>query len=182
MLAASLLIVTGCETPDHTTKKEQAPAFVAVAPTTPVEDKTVRLETEITMIKEKLITEEKDSSTLRLELEKLSIENQKIIEEILIIKKEIYEERKTREEADEKITEQLTAEFKGKEESKAQRYVLPDPPPDLKSDFYIYIVQSGTNLHSISKAYKVSIDDIKKANNLKNDTIYTGQKLHIPKK
>lgn len=47
--------------------------------------------------------------------------------------------------------------------------------------FYKYKVQEGATLNTIAKAYKVSVDSIKKANNLKDNTISTGQILLIPK-
>lgn len=43
-------------------------------------------------------------------------------------------------------------------------------------------VRRGDNLYKISKQYGVTIDAIKKANNLKGDNISVGQKLKIPKK
>jgi membrane-bound lytic murein transglycosylase D len=43
----------------------------------------------------------------------------------------------------------------------------------------IYIIKSGDTLSKIAKIYRVSIDDIKKWNNLKNDNIFAGQKLII---
>ncbi len=58
--------------------------------------------------------------------------------------------------------------------------------PDQKG--YDYVVVKGDTLSAISAAYaaqgvKVTIDDLRKANNLsKTDTIHVGQKLFIPKK
>jgi len=52
-------------------------------------------------------------------------------------------------------------------------------PPSGK--FYKYTIQEGATLTTIAKAYKVSVDSIKKANNLKNDNITTGHILLIPK-
>ena len=43
-----------------------------------------------------------------------------------------------------------------------------------------YIVQIGDTLYGISKQFGVSIQDIKLANNLNNDTITVGQTLLIP--
>ncbi|MDR1182036.1 MAG: LysM peptidoglycan-binding domain-containing protein [Bacteroidales bacterium] len=43
----------------------------------------------------------------------------------------------------------------------------------------IYIIKSGDTLSKIAKIYKVSIENLKKWNNLKNDNIYAGQKLII---
>ena len=47
--------------------------------------------------------------------------------------------------------------------------------------FYTYKVQEGATLTTIAKAYKVSVESIKKANKLKNSTLSTGQVLYIPK-
>jgi LysM repeat protein len=41
-------------------------------------------------------------------------------------------------------------------------------------------VQSGHTLSAIAQAYSTNVSAIKKANNLKSDNIYVGQKLFIP--
>lgn len=43
-----------------------------------------------------------------------------------------------------------------------------------------YVVKSGDSLWKIAKNNNVSVDDIKKANNLKTDILQIGQKLIIP--
>ena len=43
-----------------------------------------------------------------------------------------------------------------------------------------HVVESGHTLSAIAQAYGVSVKSIKKANNLKGDSIYVGQKLFIP--
>ena len=43
-----------------------------------------------------------------------------------------------------------------------------------------YIVQRGDTLYGISKQFGVSVDEIKKANNLDSNTISVGQTLKIP--
>jgi LysM repeat protein len=43
-----------------------------------------------------------------------------------------------------------------------------------------YVVKPGDNLYAISKMYKVSVDDLKKVNNINNDIISIGQILTIP--
>ena len=43
-----------------------------------------------------------------------------------------------------------------------------------------YIVQRGDSLYSISTAYGVSVDDLKRANNLSSDVLSIGQLLIIP--
>ena len=43
-----------------------------------------------------------------------------------------------------------------------------------------HVVESGHTLSAIAQAYGTTIGAIKKANNLKSDNIYVGQKLFIP--
>lgn len=45
-----------------------------------------------------------------------------------------------------------------------------------------YTVKKGDNIWQISKKFKVSVNDIKKANNLKNNKLQIGMKLQIPDK
>ncbi len=53
--------------------------------------------------------------------------------------------------------------------------------PPVQEKFLKYKVQDGATLNTIAKAYKVSVDSIKKANNLKDNNLSTGQTLLIPK-
>ena len=57
------------------------------------------------------------------------------------------------------------------------------PTPVATADeFEIYEVQKGATLSVIATAYGVTVQDIKKANNLKSDMLQIGQKLNIPRK
>ena len=58
--------------------------------------------------------------------------------------------------------------------------VKPLPPPE--PEYTIYIVQRGDYLAKISKKYNVTINSIKRLNNLKDDNIRIGQKLKLPGK
>ena len=55
-------------------------------------------------------------------------------------------------------------------------------PVSVADDYDIYEVQKGATLSVIAKAYNVTEQDIKKANNLKSDMLQVGQKLKIPRK
>ena len=61
-------------------------------------------------------------------------------------------------------------------------------PISAAAEYDIYEVQKGATLSTIAKAYSdaygktVTVQDIKKANNLKSDTLQIGQKLKIPRK
>lgn len=52
-------------------------------------------------------------------------------------------------------------------------------PFSLSGGRTTHTVQSGENLYRISLRYGVSVPDLKKRNNLTNDTIYPGQQLII---
>ena len=61
-------------------------------------------------------------------------------------------------------------------------------PASTTTEYVIYEVEKGATLSVIAKAYSeafgktVTVQEIKKANNLKSDTLQIGQKLKIPKK
>ena len=55
------------------------------------------------------------------------------------------------------------------------------PSTAATGKFYVYKVQEGATLTTIAKAYKVSVESIKKANKLKDHTLSVGQVLYIPK-
>ena len=52
--------------------------------------------------------------------------------------------------------------------------------PNSVSNEIIYVVKSGDNLWKIANSYGVSVDDIKKLNNLTSNLLSIGQKLKIP--
>ena len=61
-----------------------------------------------------------------------------------------------------------------------KKEVKPVPPPE--PEYTVYIVQRGDYLAKISKKYNVTINSIKRLNNLKDDNIRIGQKLKLPGK
>ena len=61
-----------------------------------------------------------------------------------------------------------------------KKEVKPLPPPE--PEYTVYIVQRGDYLAKISKKYNVTINSIKRLNNLKHDNIRIGQKLKLPGK
>ena len=61
-----------------------------------------------------------------------------------------------------------------------KKEVKPLPPPE--PEYTVYIVQRGDYLAKISKKYNVTINSIKRLNDLKDDNIRIGQKLKLPGK
>lgn len=61
-----------------------------------------------------------------------------------------------------------------------KKTVVSQPTTSSRGAGYEHIVESGHTLSTIAARYGTTVDAIKKANNLKSDTIYVGQKLFIP--
>ena len=68
--------------------------------------------------------------------------------------------------------------FDGKE-----KVLLTETTPQKKNkEVPIYIVEPGDTLYSIAKKLNVELKSLKRVNDLKNNTIYIGQELVLPKK
>jgi LysM repeat protein len=52
---------------------------------------------------------------------------------------------------------------------------------EQKNEVITYVIREGDSLQKISKQFSISIDELKKINHLKDDLIFSGQTLHIPK-
>ncbi len=54
------------------------------------------------------------------------------------------------------------------------------PSNIIEANNIIYTVKNNDSLYKIAQVFNISLDTLKKANNLKSDIIYIGQKLDIP--
>lgn len=102
-----------------------------------------------------------------------------------LVAKDITELRKTIAQDAEKRDKQF-ANFASKLNAAAS---VPINPPPARSggdgfvaDYEEYVVQRGATLTAIAKAYGVSVDSIRKANDMKSDMLRVGEKLKIPRK
>ena len=131
--------------------------------------------------------ENAELETRMIELERkvaaLQESNQKLLNEVAAVKRQSAADADARE-------AQMKAIL-----SKLDKLAAAPPPaatvptPVAAADDYeIYEVQKGATLSVIAKAYTeafgktVTVQDIKKANNLKSDMLQVGQKLKIPRK
>mgnify|MGYP001121284561 CR=1 FL=1 len=107
---------------------------------------------------------------LRREVETLARSNEELSAEVTRLKRQIAADAEVREAQLEKIADRLT------------RSQVPDASSSAGAmqEYVEYTVQPGATLSAISKAYGVSISDIKKANNMSSDVLRIGQKLKIP--
>ena len=64
----------------------------------------------------------------------------------------------------------------------AKPVVATTPAAPVEPEYTVYIVQRGDYLAKISKKYNITINSIKRLNNMKDDTIRIGQKLKLPGK
>ena len=53
-------------------------------------------------------------------------------------------------------------------------------PKQVESEKNVYIVKAGDNLYSIANKYNITVNELKKANNLENNNLSVGQELIIP--
>ncbi len=84
----------------------------------------------------------------------------------------ISKEREARRKDLENFTKVITTEIDKNNEANQKQ----------ETEFKTIVVQSGDTLSSIAKALKISVAELKKYNNLKDDRIFIGQKLQFPVK
>ena len=103
--------------------------------------------------------------------------NQKLLNEIAVVKRQSAADADAHEAQLKAINSKLD-----KLASMPPPAVTVPTPVSTADDYDIYEVQKGATLSVIAKAYNVTVQDIKKANNLKSDMLQVGQKLKIPRK
>ena len=109
--------------------------------------------------------------------------NQKLLNEIAAVKRQSAADADAREAQMKTILSRLDKLAA----TPAPAAIVPTPV-SAADDYDIYEVQKGATLSVIAKAYTeaygktVTVQEIKKANNLKSDMLQVGQKLKIPRK
>lgn len=85
------------------------------------------------------------------------------------------------------VQEQTVLSSSNLEEDIPDETAISEPDPDTE-EYEIYVVQRGATLSVIAKAYSmefgrtITVQEIKDANDMKNDALTPGQELKIPKK
>jgi len=120
---------------------------------------------------------------LERKLASLQETNQKLLNEIAAVKRQSAADADAREAQMKTILSKID-----KLASTPAPAATVPTPVSAADDYEIYEVQKGATLSVIAKAYSeafgktVTVQDIKKANNMKSDTLQIGQKLKIPRK
>lgn len=120
---------------------------------------------------------------LRSELEKLRAENQTLRQQITALEKARAAER-------EALLKEVSAIVASGSKTPPPKPASPSPAPARSAsteEGFEHTVEPGQSLWAIAKAYQdagvnVTVEDIRRANNLKDNTLRAGQKLFIPKK
>jgi len=149
------------------------------------------------------------SKSFQEQIESLQVDNQKLRSDLVTLKMAIEKSEESRVKEREILIKEIgalisektksypqthgDALLKVRDEEKSVKSVdksekVESVPKEPKEKGFYHVVEKGHTLSGISEAFKqqgvsISIDEIRKANNLsKTDVIHVGQKLFIPKK
>ncbi len=179
-----LVLVSGCETAPQKKDAGQKPLYENMVKVQEAEIS--QLKARLNMLQDSFTEQTKSITTLNQNMQILEQRNQGLQNEISSLRQAICEEKQERQAALDSIVNKVgkeigkamtvTAAAQAKESAEAGKVPI-GPGPFVK-----YEVQAGATLNAIAQAYKVTVEDIKKANKLKSDSLKTGQLLYIPKK
>lgn len=132
-------------------------------------------------LKRKQTRLENNVSVLERQLADRDKENQKLRAELTALKQRVQSQDNELRGAINNVVDQVAKETATVLETVNKQDAQSASTNSSEGGFQMYTVQRGATLGAISKAYKCSVNDIKRVNNLKNDVIYVGQKLKIPR-
>ena len=129
--------------------------------------------------------------TLRAQVEELARSNASVGKELSELRAKISADAVKREKQLQMIADRLKTpapqenpppkQTQPQAQTQTQTQTQPPEKPAF-TEYEEYVVQKGATLTAIAKAYGVSIETIKKANNKTTDALRIGEKLKIPRK
>lgn len=188
IIPATVIALTGCETFSGKNSKYERQVRnlnARTAETSKIyEEQLHKISARLVEIQEKQNETNAKVNQLQNYISTMNRQDSALQGQINALKRDLNAESAARQESINKMAEQMAKEF-GKAVNSMRRS-SPRPSsgggPIGPGKFYEYTVQSGATLSAIAKAYKVSVEDIKRANGLNSNMIRVGQKLYIPKK
>jgi LysM repeat protein len=164
LMFCAAAVLSGCETLQTPQQRKQSAAREQAA-SRMTEEKIYRLQGQVESV-------EMENARLLKELQQVRSEvrsyNQKISQ--LNSSMASLEAKQARE----------TKEVIRQVESLLKKSVASRPSRPSRGSGHEHVVESGHTLSAIAQVYGTSVSAIKRANNLKSDSIYVGQKLFIP--
>jgi LysM repeat protein len=161
---SAVAVLTGCET-IQTPQQRQQDAARQQAASRYSEERVNRLQGQIESI-------EMENARLLQELQQMRNEVRSYSSQIAQLNSSMQalEAKQARE----------TQEVINRVEGLLKKTVSSSPSAPSRGAGREHVVETGHTLSAIAQAYGTTVDAIKKANNLKSDNIYVGQKLFIP--
>jgi len=161
---STLAVLTGCET-IQTPQQRQQDAARQQAASRYAEERVNRLQGQVESI-------EMENARLMQEMQQLRNEVRSYSSQIsqLNSNMQALEAKQSRE----------SQEVINRVEGLLKKSVASSPSTPSRGAGREHVVEAGHTLSAIAQAYGTTVDAIKKANNLKSDNIYVGQKLFIP--
>jgi LysM repeat protein len=161
---SALAVLTGCQTIQTPQQRQQETARQQAA-SRYTEERVKRLQGQVESI-------EMENARLMQELQQVRNEVRSYSSQIsqLNSSMQALEAKQARE----------TQEIINRVEGLLKKTVASRPSAPSRGAGREHVVEAGHTLSAIAQAYGTTVNEIKKANNLKSDSIYVGQKLFIP--
>ena len=123
--------------------------------------------------------------TLQQELREMKRQLQAMREEVSQTRRMVTEESSARQKQLGGLADQLqrAADAQNRAaQAEQQNNTAAGNQPPAQEEYDIYVVQAGATLTAVARATGTTVARLKQINGLKNDVIWVGQKLKIPKK
>ena len=123
--------------------------------------------------------------TLQQELREMKRQLQSMREEVSQTRRMVVEESSARQKQLGGLADQLqrAADAQNRAaQAEQQNNAAAGNQPPAQEEYDIYVVQAGATLTAVARATGTTVARLKQINGLKNDVIWVGQKLKIPKK
>ncbi|MDD5597085.1 MAG: LysM peptidoglycan-binding domain-containing protein [Victivallaceae bacterium] len=181
VFASMLLLMTGCETLNPGGSQSQ---YVSNPDIIELKNEVALLKREIHNIRNSNTGIAQNLASLQNQINYVNEQNQQQAKALDSLSQEISQEKTQRRQALDKVVETV-ADQTAKTVNSIAAQSVPKPSPasgPAAGAYYKHKVAAGETLSAIARAYKVSVTEIKEANNIKGHIIRVGQILHIPKK
>lgn len=120
---------------------------------------------------------------LQSRVQSLNQSNQSMAAEVASLRRQVAAEASARQEQLSGVVDRVKGAISSASAQAAAERASAERASAAQSSESIEVtVPAGATLSLIASTYKVSVEDIKRANNLKSDALRVGQKLTIPKK